>query len=352
MAEPSVPVRAGILGGAGYVGGEVLRLLLMHPEVTIESIASRSQAGKPVFQVHTHLLEVVPPELTFVPPDEMDYERIEVLFSCLEHGKAAGLLPDLLRTYDHLKVVDLSADFRLKEATLYPSLYQMEHPDPDWLETFAYGLPEVYREAIQKARAVANPGCFATAIELALIPLAEQGWLRDPVVFGATGSSGSGVGLSKKVHFSLRHDNLRAYKVLRHQHIPEVLQTLRAVAQEGSEVPPIDFIPVSAPFVRGIWIAAHVRLPEGITFEDVDAAYRQFYLEAPFVRIRFELPEINQVRGSNFCDIGMTVEGDRLVVVATIDNMIKGAAGQAVQNFNLMQGYPETTGLLFPPSFL
>ncbi len=352
MAEPSVPVRVGILGGAGYVGGELLRLLLMHPEVTVESIASRSQARKPVFQVHTHLLELVSPELSFVQPEEMDYEHIEVLFSCLEHGEAAGLLPDLLRTYSHLKVIDLSADFRLKEATLYPSLYQWEHPEPGWLEQFAYGLPEVYRQAIEQARAVANPGCFATALELALIPLAEQGWLHDPVVFGATGSSGSGAGLSEKVHFSLRHDNLRAYKVLRHQHIPEVRQTLRAVAQEGTEIPAIDFIPISAPFVRGIWIAAHVRLPNDVTFEEVDAAYRKFYLEAPFVRIRFEPPEINHVRGSNFCDIGFAQEGDRLVVVATIDNLIKGAAGQAIQNFNLMQGYPETTGLLLPPSFL
>jgi len=200
----------------------------MHPEVAVEQVASRSQAGKLVWEVHPNLLELT--QQAFIDPDEMDYASLEVLFSCLEHGQSAGILPELLRTYPELKVIDLSADFRLKEAALYPTLYQLEHPEPEWLSRFTYGLPEVYREAIKEARAIANPGCFATAIELALIPLAEQGWLtHSPVVFGATGSSGSGIGLSPAVHFSYRYGNMKAYKVLRHQHIPEIIQTLRAV---------------------------------------------------------------------------------------------------------------------------
>jgi N-acetyl-gamma-glutamyl-phosphate/LysW-gamma-L-alpha-aminoadipyl-6-phosphate reductase len=251
-----------------------------------------------------------------------------------------------------VRVVDMSGDFRLRDAGSYERYYGGTHPHPEALGTFVYGLPELNREAIRKARAVASPGCFATTIELGLLPLARAGKLAGVVhVVGMTGSSGSGVAASAGTHHPVRAVNLKTYKVLEHQHTPEILETLAAAGAPAVE---LRFVPVSAPLSRGILVTAFVELPAATTPDEIAALYAAAYEREPFVRfVRDRLPEVAAVAGSNYAEVGFTLGpaagGTRtLAVVSATDNLIKGGAGQAIQNMNLMLGVPETASLEDP----
>lgn len=314
------PIRAGIIGGAGYTGGEMTRLLIRHPSVDIRFIHSKSNAGKPVYSTHEDLLGET--ELAFAPEWHAD---IDVLFLCLGHGEAKKFLDEAGSSFDGVLIVDLSQDFRLKR--------EGNH--------FVYGLPELNREAIRNAKAVANPGCFATAIELGLLPLAKAGLLADVYTTGITGSTGAGQALSATGHFSWRANNIQAYKTLTHQHLSEIRQALGNSAA-------VHFVPWRGDFTRGIFVSSQLRCEKSP--EEVYGLYADFYRDHPFTHISRSPISLKQVVGTNKCLIQIEQAGDQLVVHSVLDNLLKGAAGQAVQNMNLLFGLEETAGLLLKPS--
>jgi N-acetyl-gamma-glutamyl-phosphate/LysW-gamma-L-alpha-aminoadipyl-6-phosphate reductase len=276
----------------------------------------------------------------------------DVVLMGLPHRISAEKAPAVLDT--GVRLVDMSGDFRLRDAATYARFYGAKHPRPDLLGTFVYGLPELNRDAIRSARAVASPGCFATTVELALLPLARAGKLQGIVrVVGITGSSGSGVAPSIGTHHPIRAVNLKTYRVLDHQHTPEILETLTAA---GARDPELRFVPVSAPLSRGILATSFVEVDAAETAESLTALYADAYAREPFVRfVRDRLPEVAAVSGSNFAEVGFTLGEAQgagatrtLVVVSASDNLIKGGAGQAIQNMNLMLGLPETLSLEDP----
>ena len=257
-----------------------------------------------------------------------------------------GNVPAILaETGPRLRIIDLSGDFRLRNAALYPRWYTREHKAPGLLKKFAYGLVELNRAEIKKARFIANPGCFATATALALGPLAQGGVTGTVSVTAVTGSSGSGASPSVITHHPTRHSNLRAYKPFVHQHVPEVEQILDQLA--GGKSMKLSLIPISGPFSRGIYAVCQVDLPKGWTAEKVRALYRSAYKGSSFVRLVDEPPSLNAVNGSNHCDVFVAVQGRRIGVISALDNLVKGASGQAVQNLNVMMGWDESLGLAF-----
>jgi N-acetyl-gamma-glutamyl-phosphate reductase len=308
-------IRAGIVGGAGYTGGEMIRLLIRHPNVEIRFIHSKSNAGKPVYSAHEDLFGET--ELVFDAEWQSD---IDVLFLCLGHGEAKKFLDEAGSSFDGVLIIDLSQDFRLG---VYP-----------WV----YGLPELNREAIRDAKAIANPGCFATAIELGLLPLAKAGLLKDVYTTGITGSTGAGQGLSPTGHFSWRANNIQAYKTLTHQHLSEIRQSL------GSEAE-VHFVPWRGDFTRGIFVSSQLRCGE-----EVYGLYEEYYRGHPFTHVSRTPISLKQVLGTNKCLIQLEQEGDQLVVHSVLDNLLKGASGQAVQNMNLLFGLDETAGLQLKPT--
>jgi N-acetyl-gamma-glutamyl-phosphate reductase len=312
-------IRAGIIGGAGYTGGEMIRLLIRHPNVGIRFIHSKSNAGKPVYSVHEDLFGET--ALVF---DAQWQSDIDVLFLCLGHGEAKKFLDEAGSSFDGVLIIDLSQDFRLG---VYP-----------WV----YGLPELDREAIRDAKAIANPGCFATAIELGLLPLAKAGLLKDVYTTGITGSTGAGQGLSPTGHFSWRANNIQAYKTLTHQHLSEVAQTLEQL--QGTS-PAVHFVPWRGDFTRGIFVSSQLRCGE-----DVSGLYEEYYRGHPFTHVSRTPISLKQVVGTNKCLIQVEQAGDQLVVHSVLDNLLKGASGQAVQNMNLLFGLDETAGLQLKPT--
>lgn len=330
----------GVWGGAGYTGGELLRLLSAHPAVSVTAVASRSHAGKPVTAAHPHLRALA--GLTFL--EEIDPSGLDVLFLAGGHGEAMERLPALLnRGRKDLKVVDLSADFRLKDAGLYPTWYGKAHASPDLLAGFVYGLPELESSALKTAARVANPGCFATALILALAPAARAGWTGVVRATAVTGSSGSGVNPSSTTHHPGREGSMKAYKPLAHQHIPEVEACLDRAA--GKPSLRLALVPVSGPFVRGIYAVCHLELPKEMDEAAFKALYRDAYAGKPFVRLLDAPPDLKSTAGSNHCDLFVAAKDGGAVVIAALDNLVKGAAGQAVQNMNLMLNIDETSGL-------
>ena len=322
-------IRAGIIGGAGYTAGELLRILVNHPEVEIAFVHSTSNAGNFLWEVHGGLLGDT--DLRFC--DSFDLGAVDVLFLCSAHGKsrefwAANACPA------SLKVVDLAQDYR------------------DESEGYVYGLPEWQRDRIRTAAKVANPGCFATAIQLALLPLAAAGLLQDTVhVTAITGSTGAGVKPSATTHFSWRTDNLSAYKVFEHQHLIEIrrnLSLLQGIRRSGPAnddvlIPPIQFVPMRGDFARGIFASVTTDCP--LTGEEVLALYRDYYADAAFTFVSDRPVDLKQVVNTNKCIVAPEVHDGTLVVTSVIDNLLKGASGQAVQNMNLIFGLPEKTGL-------
>ena len=313
-------IRAGIIGGAGYTAGELLRILVNHPEVEIAFVHSTSNSGNFLWEVHGGLLGDT--DLRFC--DSFDLGAVDVLFLCSAHGKsrefwAANACPA------SLKVVDLAQDYR------------------DESEGYVYGLPEWQRDRIRTAAKVANPGCFATAIQLALLPLAAAGLLKDTVhVTAITGSTGAGVKPSATTHFSWRTDNLSAYKVFEHQHLIEIRRNL-SLLQESRQIPPIQFVPMRGDFARGIFASVTTDCP--LTGEEALALYRDYYADAAFTFVSDRPVDLKQVVNTNKCIVAPEVHDGTLVVTSVIDNLLKGASGQAVQNMNLIFGLPEKTGL-------
>ena len=351
--------RAAIIGGSGYGGAELIRRLLMHPEVELVRVASIDHVGEPLGAVHLPLAGRTALRFEDLPP-EAAAAGCDIVLVGLPHKVSAQKVPAVLQT--GAKIVDMSGDFRLRDAGAYARYYGSPHPRPDLLGSFVYGLPELNRDRIRGARAVASPGCFATTIELALLPLARAGKLGGKgagaiPVLGITGSSGSGIAPSAATHHPVRAVNLKTYRVLDHQHTPEIVETLAAAGAPGVE---LRFVPVSAPLSRGILATCFVKVAASETMESIAALFDQMFGAEPFVRVvRDRLPEVVAVSGSNFAEVGFTlgepegeIAGDgalqasrTLVVVSAVDNLIKGGAGQAIQNMNLMLGLPETMSL-------
>ena len=314
-------IRVGILGAAGYTGGELIRVLLGHPEAEIVFANSESNAGNAVADVHGGLLGDT--ELRFT--GAMPFDEVDVVFFCFGHGKSQAFLSEH-SVPAGVRVIDLAQDFRLAA------------PGND----FVYGLPEIHRSQVATATHVANPGCFATCIQLALLPAARMGLLTAGAMVNAiTGSTGAGQKPGATTHFSWRVDNLSIYKAFTHQHVPEIRQSLAEV--QGSEVGAIDFIPYRGNFARGIFATAVVRTTAAI--DDIVAAYKDFYAGEPFTHYSDRPVDMKQVVNTNKCLVHCDKHGDKLLVTACIDNLLKGAVGQAVQNMNIMFGLEETAGL-------
>ncbi|GAC1422058.1 MAG: N-acetyl-gamma-glutamyl-phosphate reductase [Flavisolibacter sp.] len=330
-ALDSRPVRAGIIGGAGYTGGEVLRLLLNHPFARVQFIFSRTQAGRPVSSVHQDLMGST--DLSFTGDLSFLADgTVDVLFLCVAHGDARKFLQDHLLS-DELKIIDLSQDFRLNENSFLKK------------RNFVYGLPELNKTSIRAAQNIANPGCFATAILLGLLPLAQAGLLSDIHTTGITGSTGAGQTLTPTTHFSWRANNIQPYKTLSHQHLPEILQSLHQLQsgfpQEGQQ--DLNFVPWRGDFTRGIFVSSILACKESLN--DCQALYKTYYAQHPFVVVSNEAIFLKQVVNTNKCILQLEKKGNKLVVHSALDNLLKGASGQAVQNMNLVFDLEEVAGL-------
>jgi len=343
--------KAVVIGAGGFVGQELLRLLALHPHFELAAAYSSTYAGASVAEVQPQLegfCEVT--YTTFTGWNEQIFGEPGVtVFLAMAHGRSMKTTPQLVRQADasDLQIVDLSGDFRLTDPSGYERFYGGVHPAPELLERFVYGLPELCRDQITGARFVANPGCFATAASLAVLGAARAGWpLAAIAIDGMTGSSGAGVAFRPTTHHPLRMNNCQPYKPLQHQHLPEIEQVYAAAAHKAAPV--ISFVPIMAPMVRGIVVSAHHVLMSGTTQEQAAESYQQTFAAAPFVKIVASPPGVTQVWGSNRCHLCVTAEQKIVVVTVAIDNLIKGAAGQAIQNANLMNGWEETTGLLTP----
>jgi len=334
-----------ILGATGYTGTELIRLLNDHPEAEVVFISSETYAGSKLSDIHPQFREQEDLILSRMQVDEIP-PAVEIVFCALPHGQPAGTVPGLLEK-GH-RVIDLSADFRLKEAELYRQWYELEHPAPSFLEEAVYGLPELNRGAVSTARLIANPGCYPTSIILPLAPLLKENMVKAAslIVDAKSGASGAGRTPRQAFHFPDCTENFKAYRVACHQHTAEIEQELGLIGESEIKV---TFTPHLVPMVRGILSTIYLEPASGKTDEEIRALYSCFYGECPFVRILEEdaLPETRFVRGSNFIDIAFKMDRrtGRLIILSAIDNLVKGAAGQAVQNMNIMLGLPEDTGL-------
>ncbi len=339
--------KAAIIGGSGYGGAELARRLLMHPDVELVRVASIDHVGEPLGAVHPNLDGATDLKFEDLSPTEAA-KGCDVALLALPHKVTAAKVPELIAT--GVKIVDMSGDFRLRDAATYEKFYGAKHPHPELLGTFVYGLPEMNREKIRAAKYVASPGCFATTIELALLPLAKVGLLDGAVVHvqGITGSSGSGIAPQAGTHHPSRAGNLKTYKPLEHQHVPEIVQTLEDGGAKGIE---LRFVPVSAPLTRGIFATCFLELPESIDKTKLASLFDETYAREPFTRRpKARLPEVVAVAGSNYVEVGFAVgpasNGKRTVTCfSAIDNLIKGGAGQAIQNMNIILGVDEKASL-------
>jgi len=353
--------KAAVLGGSGYGAAEMIRRLLLHPEVELVRVASIDYVDQPLGDAHPHLEGLT--DLKFENLTSAEAAKgMDVVLLGLPHRVSAAAVPPILEA--GAKVVDLSGDYRLKSVASYEAFYGGKHPHPDLLSSAVYGLPEINRDAIRKARLIASPGCFATAIQLGLIPLARKGWLRGAVggvnsrpsvdVVAITGSSGSGAAPQAGTHHPIRAVNLRTYKPLKHQHVPEILESLATV---GAPDLHLHFVPVSAPLSRGIFATSFTRVDASVSKEQVAQAFAAAYEGEPFVRVpRSRLPEVAAVSGSNYAEVGFELgpeeDGARtLACFSAIDNLIKGGAGQGIQNMNLVLGLDERLTLNDPGGY-
>ena len=338
-------LKVGIFGGSGYGGAELLRLLLLHPHVEIVLVTANEHAGKAVGDVHRNLYGLTDLRFTRAPEDFASLGGLDFVFLSLPHGQAIDLVP---RLPQGPKVIDLSGDFRLRDRETFERFYNREHTAMEAQAGFVYGLTETNREAIRKATRVSNPGCFATATLLGLAPLIARALLHGRVVVDAkTGSSGSGAKAAANTHHPQRMNSFYAYKPFTHQHVPEIEQELRAVGDFAHE---LVFMTHSLPVARGIFASIYVETKREMGTDEVRAAFADFYRDSFFVRLVEGSPDINWVKTTNFCDLGLASRGRQLVVFSAIDNLVKGAAGQAVQNMNLMAGLEEKSGLILTGS--
>lgn len=334
-------IRVAIFGGSGYGGSELLRILLFHPNVEIIFVTANAQAGKPVGEVHRNLYGLTDLVFCQAPQDPDALANLDCVFLALPHGEAMEIVP---RLPDSVKVIDLSGDFRLRNQDIFEQHYGLTHTAMQSQSDFVYGLTEVNRNAIRSARLIANPGCFATSTLLGLAPLVANKLISGRVVVDAkTGSSGSGAKAAANTHHPQRMNSFYAYKPFLHQHVPEIEQELRSVGDWTSE---LVFMTHSLPVSRGIFASIYVETKSELTEEKLRSMFADFYQGSFFVRLLKGSPDINWVKTTNFCDLGFAVRGRQVVVFSAIDNLVKGAAGQAVQNMNLMFGLCEKTGLM------
>lgn len=318
-------IKTGIIGGAGYTAGELLRILLNHPEAKIEFVQSSSNAGNLISDVHIDLLGET--DLQFTA--EIPFEKVDVIFLCMGHGKSVEFIKKNAIP-ESVKIIDLSHDFRLKRAG----------------NNFVYGLPEINRKEIKAANKIANPGCFATGIQLALLPLAANNLLKDEVhVQAITGSTGAGQNPTSTSHFSWRNGNVSAYKVFQHQHEAEIVQSLKQLQPDFNN--DFNFVPIRGNHTRGIFVSTYTKYTG--TIEEANELYKSFYAEHPFVFVTDKNPALKQVVNTNKAVVYLEKHGNKLVIISITDNLIKGASGQAVQNMNLMFGLNEKAGLNLKP---
>jgi N-acetyl-gamma-glutamyl-phosphate reductase len=315
-------IRAGIIGGAGYTGGELIRLLLQHPHAEISFVHSKSNAGNPVHLVHEDLIGSTTLKFT-----DSIHQDIDVLFLCLGHGESSKFLEENTIS-DQINIIDLANDFRLESNANFQN------------RKFVYGLPELNFQQISSAKNIANPGCFATAIQLGLLPLASKGLVNDVYTTGITGSTGAGQSLTATSHFSWRANNIQAYKTLTHQHLGEIHQSLHQLSSTKASV---HFVPWRGDFTRGIFASSTLSSAQSI--EQVIALYKEFYSSQPFTLVSEKQIALKQVINTNKAVIFLEKANDKLVVHTALDNLLKGASGQAVQNMNIMFGYEQTAGL-------
>lgn len=322
-------INVGIIGGSGYTAGELIRILMYHPNVNIDFVYSTTNAGKPLSVAHHDLLGDIEMDFTdAINPD------VNVLFLCLGHGKSISFLQEN-KFAGHTKIIDLGNDFRLTKDSIFDG------------KQFVYGLPELNKTAIKKANYIANPGCFATAIQLALLPLAKNQLLENDIHINATtGSTGAGVSPSETTHFSWRSNNMSHYKAFDHQHLGEINQSVNQLQATYSNE--LLFIPNRGDFARGIFATLYTTVEESL--DEIVAKYEDFYKNEPFVTVTTTNINMKQVVQTNKCIISLTKKGNRILITSIIDNLTKGASGQAIQNMNLMFGLPETTGLHLKPS--
>ena len=316
-----ISIKVGVVGGAGYTAGELLRILVNHPNVEIAFVHSNSNAGNPITDVHSGLIG----ETDLVFTSELSFDKVDALFLCSAHGDSKKFM-DENNVPAHIKIIDLSTDYREKRA------------DHD----FVYGLPELNASEIRKAQHVANPGCFATCIQLGLLPLAAAGMLTDDIHVNAiTGSTGAGVKPSATSHFSWRNNNISIYKAFNHQHLQEISQSLRQLQNNFHAA--VNFIPVRGNFARGIYATIYTK--SNLNIEEAKSLYKDFYKDAAFTFVVDKNPDMKQVVNTNKGIVYLEKHGDKLLIVSMIDNLLKGASGQAVQNMNLMFGLDEKAGL-------
>jgi len=334
-------IRVAIIGATGYTGLELIKILLRHPEVVITTLTSRSEESPHVASVHPQLRDRLDLRMADLGPKEIAAQA-DVAFGCLPHGVTAAIVPQLLEA--GLKVVDLSADYRLDDPAVYAEWYGHTHDDPGRLAETVYGLPELFRERIKPARLVANPGCYPTSAILPLAPLLAAG-LIDPktiIIDSKSGVSGAGRTPKLSFHYPECNESFSAYGVGKHRHTPEIEQILSTAAGKPVEV---IFTPHLVPMDRGILSTTYSQPLKSITEAEVMEVLREFYRDEPFVRVGSNLPATKDCSFTNFCDITARVVRGRILTISCIDNLIKGASGAAVQNFNLMYGFPETTAL-------
>jgi N-acetyl-gamma-glutamyl-phosphate reductase len=335
-------IKIAIFGGSGYGGSELLRILLFHEHAEIVLVTANESAGKLVSEVHKNLFGLT--NLRFeTAPEDLSTLDADVAFFALPHGQAISLA---LKLPKNVKIIDLSGDFRIGDAEIFQKFYKLEKSELQ--SEFVYGLTETNREKIKTADKIANPGCFATATLLALSPLVSNDLINGKVIVDAkTGSSGSGVKPAPNTHHPQRMNSFYAYKPFTHQHVPEIEQCLRNVGNFESD---FVFMTHSLPVSRGIFASCYAELKEEITTTELKKIYQDFYQDSFFVRLVDGSPDINWVKNTNFCDIALHVNGKQVVIFSAIDNLVKGAAGQAVQNMNLMFNLDEKTGLIFTGS--
>jgi N-acetyl-gamma-glutamyl-phosphate reductase len=343
-------IKASVIGASGYGGAEAVRLLTMHPQVEIIHVTAESQQGQSMSGLYPNLRGFVDQTMIAVDAERIGRDS-DVTFVSLPSGKAMPIVPTLLSQGN--KVIDIAADFRLRDAALYPTWYKVTHSAPEYLAEAVYGLPELHRTAITKARLVANPGCYPAASLLALLPLLRAGVVRITgiMIDAKSGVSGAGRGGGGGFGFCETNENVRAYSVTGHNHIAEIEQELSGVARSPVRVV---FTPHLIPMTRGIFATAYAPLARQLSEAEAVQLYEETYKNEPFVRVlRDTLPQTKATLGSNYCDVAVKIDAraSTAIALAAIDNLGRGAAGQAVQNMNLMFGLPETTGLQFPGLF-
>jgi N-acetyl-gamma-glutamyl-phosphate reductase len=335
-------IRAAIVGASGYSGAELLRILSRHADVTVATVTANTSVGQRVDALYPDLTGTTDLVFEEFRPDAM--ATVDVAFVALPSGQGMAVVPGLLGRA--ARVIDLGGDFRLKSTAAYERYYGHPHTAPELLREAVYGLPELNRTAIAGARLVANPGCYATSVILALLPALVHGLVSPAAiaVSAVSGISGAGRTSSVELSFSELNENVRAYKVGVHQHVPEIEAALRDASGQPAT---LSFIPHLVPITRGIYATVHAALATEIGAEKIAEVYQEYYRTAPFVRVRKQVPQIQAVARTNYCDIALSVDRrtGQLVVLSTIDNLVKGAAGQAVQNMNMMFGLPEEKGL-------